>query len=93
MARTAATPGARAKEGSDLPPEVDLSRGRRGARLPADPAARAQVLEQRVLLLQRYGARLRRAAELVYQSAIQNEGRIVDEASLEALRRALYEME
>lgn len=78
---------------SALPPEVDLSRGRRGTRLPADPAARAKVLEQRVILLQRYGARLRTAAEQVYQSAIRSDQRTVDATSLEMLRRALYEME
>ena|SRR3954454_10677513 len=81
----------------DLPPEVDLSRGRRGVHLPADPAARARVLEQRVILLQRYGARLRRAAERVYQSvqAGQEDGGRghVDAAALEALRQALYELE
>jgi hypothetical protein len=81
----------------DLPPEVDLSRGRRGVHLPADPVARARVLEQRVILLQRYSARLRRAAERVYQSAVTEEqdgsrGH-VDVAALEALRQALYEME
>lgn len=81
----------------DLAPEVDLRRGRRGVHLPTDPTERARVLEQRVILLQRYGARLRRAAEQVYQSASAEQGDgsrgRVDIAALEALRQALYEMD
>lgn len=79
----------------ELPAEVDLRKGRRGAHLPSDPAERASALERRVILLQKHGARLRQAAEDVYLSAVKGKGdsHTIDSAALEALRRALYEME
>ena len=76
----------------DLPDEVDFSGGVRGRHLPKDPAERAQRLAARVKVLQEYGARLRQAAERVYESASpESAGQYrVSRDALDALHKVLF---